>query len=241
MRLFVGIGVLFLPVSALVTFFQALLLRASSVVGIENEAEGSGLLVLLVFAIGAALILLGVALVQAATSRALVEIDQGRPIGPVRAYRLALDGIKPLLGALVIAAFVVSLLATFIFLVPIAIWLVVRWALIVPAVELENLRAVPSLRRSSRLVRGEWLKVGSLTIVGAALALAAGPLIGALLIFVTSIPLAFINLIAGMVYVVTMPFVALATTYVYFDARVRHELAPEHEPAELPVEIELAT
>ncbi|MBM2823566.1 MAG: hypothetical protein HW413_2312, partial [Thermoleophilia bacterium] len=68
----------------------------------------------------------------------------------------------------------------------------------------------------------------------------AGPFIGALLIFVTSIPFAFINLIAGLVYAVTMPFVALATAYVYFDTRVRDELAPEHEPGELPAEIELS-
>lgn len=168
------------------------------------------------------------------------RIDQGRAIGPLRAYRLAIDSIRPLLGALVIAVFVVSLLATSIFLVPIAIWLAVRWALIVPAVELENLSAIGSLRRSGRLVRQAWLKVGSLTIVGGGLALAAGPFIGALLIFVTSIPFAFINLIAGLVYAVTMPFVALATTFVYFDTRVRDELAPEHEPGELPAEIQLS-
>jgi hypothetical protein len=35
---------------------------------------------------------------------------------------------------------------------------------------------------------------------------------------------------------VTMPFVALTTAYVYFDARVRSELADGHEPAELPAE-----
>ena len=212
----------------------------SQVAGIETEAESGGLLVLLVLTISTALTLLGVSLVTAATTRALVEIDQGRGIGPVCAYRLAVDSIRPLLGALVIAVFVVSLLATSVFLVPIAIWLAVRWALFVPAAELENLSGIASLRRSGRLVRQAWLKVGSLTIVGGALALAAGPFVGALLIFVTSIPFAFINLIAGLVYAVTMPFVALATAYVYFDTRVRDELAPEHEPGELPAEIQLS-
>jgi len=241
LRLFVGIGLLFLPVSVVVTLLQAGLLKVSRVVGIATEAESGGLLVLLVLAAGTVLTLLGAALVQAATSRALVEIDQGRAIRPVRAYRLAFDSIKPLVGALVIAVVVVSLLATVVVLVPVAIWLAVRWALIVPAAELEDFTAIGSLRRSSRLVRGAWLKVGSLTIMGSALALAAGPLIGALLIFATNVPLSFINLIAGLVYVVTVPFVALATTYVYFDVRVRDELAPAREPAELPAEIELAT
>jgi hypothetical protein len=36
-----------------------------------------------------------------------------------------------------------------------------------------------------------------------------------------------------------MPFVGLTTAYVYFDARVRGELAGASEPAELPAEIEL--
>jgi hypothetical protein len=37
-----------------------------------------------------------------------------------------------------------------------------------------------------------------------------------------------------------MPFVALTTAYVYFDARARVELERRDEPAELPAEIELA-
>jgi hypothetical protein len=40
------------------------------------------------------------------------------------------------------------------------------------------------------------------------------------------------------VYAVAMPFVALTTAYVYFDARVGGELE-ERGPAELPAEIEL--
>ena len=239
--LVLGIGALFVPLSVIVTLVQTVFLRFSSVVGIHTEAESDTLLALFVLAVGTALTMLGVGLVQAATTRALVEIDEGRGVGPVRAYRLALDSIWPLLGALVIAVFVASLLATSIFLIPIAIWLIVRWALIVLTVELEELRPRAALRRSGRLVSHAWLKVAFLTIVGGALALAAGPFIGALLIFVTSIPFAFINVIAGLVYAVTMPFVAIATTYVYFDTRVRDELAPEREPSELPAEIQLST
>ena len=238
--LLVGIGVLFVPLSVVVTVVQATFLRASRIVGIPTEAESGSLLALLVLAAGTALTLLGVALVQAATARALVEIDHGRAIGPVRAYRLAVDSIRPLLRALVIAVFVVSLLATSLFLAPIAIWLAVRWALIVPAVELEQLSAIGALRRSGRLVHHAWLKVAAVAIVGGALALAAGPLIGALLILVTSAPLPFLNLVAGLVYAVTIPFVAIATTYVYFDTKVRAELAPEDEPDELPAEIPLS-
>jgi hypothetical protein len=41
------------------------------------------------------------------------------------------------------------------------------------------------------------------------------------------------------VYALALPFVALTTAYVYFDARVRLELEPVDHPDELPAEIEL--
>ena len=57
------------------------------------------MLVFLVFVIGTALTLLGLSLVVAATARALVEIDNGRKIDPIGAYRLAFDSARPLFGA----------------------------------------------------------------------------------------------------------------------------------------------
>ena len=49
-------------------------------------------------ALGTTLTLLGLGLVQAATARALVEIDAGRDVGPLRAYRLSLVRARPLFG-----------------------------------------------------------------------------------------------------------------------------------------------
>jgi hypothetical protein len=236
----VGIGILFIPVALLVTLLQALLLRGTSVLGIESGAEGNSFLAFVVVAVGTALTLLGLGLVQAATARALVELDQGRAIGPLRAYLLARDSIRPLLGALVLAALVVSLLASSIYLLPIAIWLAGLWALNAPCIELEGLSALGGLRRSRRLVRGSWFKVTSLIVVGAAFALAIGPLIGVALILVAGWPFWLINLVAGVIYALTMPFVAITTVYVYFDRRVAYELAGDVVVAELPAEIEIA-
>jgi hypothetical protein len=237
-RLVVGIGLLFIPISLLIVLLQSVVLHGTSVLGVETGAEDNGLLAFFVLAIGTTLTLLGLGLVQAATARALVEIDRGHAIGAVRAYKLARDSIRPLLGALLIATAVVSLLAGSIYFLPIAVWLAGRWALIAPSIELEDLTAVQGLRRSSRLVRGKWLKVASLIVVGGALAIVLGPLIGALLILVTSAPFWLVNVVAGLIYVVAMPLVAITTTYVYFDRRVALELADEQKPAALPAEIE---
>jgi len=90
------------------------------------------------------------------------------------------------------------------------------------------------------LVRRRWFRVASLVGISAALALVAGPLLGALLIFLTDAPLPLLNIVAGVVYGLAMPFVALVTAYVYFDARTRHELEPADERDELPAEIQLS-
>ena len=87
--LFLGIGLLLVPISLVVALLQSLMLKTSSVLGISTEGQGAGLLVLLLVGLGAALTLLAIGLVQAATTRALVEIAHGRPVGPVGAYRLA--------------------------------------------------------------------------------------------------------------------------------------------------------
>jgi hypothetical protein len=67
--------------------------------------------------------------------------------------------------------------------------------------------------------------------------LLARPLLGALLV---DWPLAALNIVAGLVYAATLPFVGLVTAYVYFDARTRDELEPVVEQGELPAEIELS-
>ena len=239
--LFLGIGLLFIPLGILISLVQALVLGGFGLVGIDVTGELAGALALLVVVLGTTLTLLGVGLVQAATTCALLEIDQGRHAAPVQAYRVALGKLRPVLGGLLVAVAVCSALAATWFLIPIAAWLAVRWALLVQTVELEDRSGIDGLRRSSELVRGRWFRVGSLVGVGAVLALAAGPFVGALLIFATDAPLALLNLVAGVVYALAMPFVALMTAYVYFDARARWELERREEPAELPAEIELST
>jgi hypothetical protein len=237
--LFLGMGVLLVPISLLITLLQALVLHATSIFGLQTGGESSGLAAFVALTIGTALTLLGLGLVQAATARALVELDRGADLSVFAAYRLAFDSVVPLFGALLIAALAVSLLASTFFLVPIAVWLAGRWALVAPAVELEEAAALGALRRSGALVRGRWLKVASLIVAGGAVVLVLGPLLGALLILLTDAPFWLVNVVAGVVYAVTMPFVALTTAYVYFDARVRVELEGEHHPAELPAEIGL--
>jgi hypothetical protein len=53
-----------------------------------------------------------------------------------------------------------------------------------------------------------------------------GPLVGALLLFLTSASFDVVNLVSDFVYVFSLPFAALATTYLYFDLLARQPRAP---------------
>jgi hypothetical protein len=238
--LFLGIGLLLIPLGAAIAALQALVVGGFGLVGVDTSGEGAGALVLLVVAIGTTLTLLGVALVQAATTCAVLGLDGGARIGPLDAYRQALTRTGPLLRALALAVVAWLALTFTAILVPLAVYLAIRWALLAQVVEVEGLAGAAALKRSGELVRGRWFRVASLVGAGAAISLAAGPLLGALLVLVTDAPFALLNLVAGVVYALALPFVALTTSYVYFDARTRFELDRADEPDELPAEIQLA-
>ncbi|HSG12503.1 MAG TPA: hypothetical protein VLA22_01390 [Gaiellaceae bacterium] len=239
--LFVGIGLLAIPTSVVVAVLQVGVVGLADSLGVDTTGESSSVLAYLVFLIGMTLALVVLGLVLAAVTCALLEMDAGRPVGPVTAYRLALRRFRPLLRAIAFFVAVWIALTSTLFLVPVAIWLAVRWSLLVQVVEIEERSTWQTIRRSGRLVQGRWLHVASLVGAGSVLALLAGPFLGALLIIVTSAPFALLNLVAGVVYMLTLPFTALVTAYVYFDARARAELEPETRPSELPAEYELTS
>jgi hypothetical protein len=237
-RLFVGLGVLLIPVVLVITVLQWLLLRATDLFG-SVTGDLAGVFAYLAVVLGLVLTLLGFAVVQAATAGALRELDAGRKVGVAEASRLAIHRIRPLTRTIGIVAVLWVALTTTGFLIPVAIWLAVRWALLAPVVELEGEAGFFALQRSGRLVRGRWIRVGSLVGISTAVALLAGPLLGALLIFASNASLAVLNLVAGVVYAIALPFVALVTAYVYFDARARYEHERPDLPTTLPAEIEL--
>jgi len=76
-------------------------------------------------------------------------------------------------------------------------------------------------------------------LVVAGTGLLLGPVVGTLLLLLTSASFDFVNLLSGLIYVFTLPFVAVVTTYVYYDLLVRERLAPAEAPSAqvLPAEI----
>jgi hypothetical protein len=221
-----GLGALFIPLGLLITGVQYLVFRVSGLSPLVDTAGASnGVVGGLAFALGTLFVVFGLGIVQAAGAIAMASLDGERQVGPLEAYKRVLARWRPLLGALFVAVVVVAVLAGSTIGVIIAVWLVVRWSFLAQAVVLEGASARGAFRRSSELVRGNWWRVGSLTLFVTAIGLMLGPLLGAILLFVTNASFNFVNLIAGLVYVFTLPFVAMATTYLYFDLAVAKEQA----------------
>jgi hypothetical protein len=238
-RLFIGIGFLTVPASVVVAVLQSLILGSPEVAGVSEGGEGGGFRVILAALVSFFVLGTSMLLVLAATTHALGEIDGDTEVDVRRAYRLAVARWRALLGAFLIASAVVALLTVTVVLSPVAVAAIVLFALFVPVIAFESLTGLASLRRSAALVRHRILKTAVLLATSIALAGAVGPILGTILILVTGAPFPLANIVAGVTYAVLMPYVGLTMAYLYFDARIRSELARDeaHVAEILPAEI----
>jgi hypothetical protein len=238
LRLFLAIGLLFLPLGVVITGVQYLLFRHGQLNGLVNSAGSSNaVVVFLAVMIGVVFTVFGLAVLNAATAAAMVDIDAGRKTGALAAYKKVLPKLGPILGVVLIAAVGIAAVALTSIGVLLGAWLIVRWAFLAQVVLLEDISALAALRRSARLVRGNWWRCGSMLFFVTTIALLLGPLVGTLLLFVTNESFDFINLVSGVVYAFVLPYAAIASTYLYFDLRVAKQHGAETEEADvLPAE-----
>jgi hypothetical protein len=239
LRLFLGIGLLFFPLGAVITGLQYVLFRVSGLDGLVDSAGSTNAVVaFLAFALGVVLTVSGLAIVGGVTAVAMVDIDAGRETSTLAAYKKILPKAGVTLGVGLILAVIFAVLGATAIGVLLAVWLLVRWALFPQVLVLEEVSALGALHRSARLVRGDWWRVASMLLFVTVIALLLGPLIGTILLFVTSASFDFVNLVSSVVYAVVIPFVAIASTYLYFDLRVakQHEAEATEGGEVLPAE-----
>jgi hypothetical protein len=239
-RVWVTVGVVFIPVLLVASGVQAILFHLTSLENLaESAGESNGAVALIAFAVGLAFAVITLTFVQAVTACVLVSIDEERGPSVRRAYGAVLRNWKDLLGALALLVVVIFVLSLFVIGIPIAIWLLIRWAFLAQTLVLENLPPLKALRRSSQLVRGRWWKVATVVTFTTGLALLLGPLVGIGLLFATTATFDAVNAVSSIVYTITIPFAAIATTYLYFDCKVHEQLDPVEEKRTdaLPAEI----
>jgi hypothetical protein len=234
-RLYMTIGLLFLPVSLVVAGIQQLLFN---LIGLDVLADATGqtnaAVVAAGLSIGLVVMPIVLTVVQAMVASSLTSAAEERELLPRTAYAMIRQRIRPIIAALVVVVAVVALLQLTVVGIPVGVWLLVRWSLFTQCIVLENLPWLSGLRRSHELVRGHWFHVAWVTLAVVGFALLLGPLIGIVILLATPVSLAAVNLVSGVVYVLTIPYAAIATTYVYYDLRVREQT--EREALVLPAE-----
>jgi Vacuolar protein sorting-associated protein 62 len=240
-RLFLGIGLVFVPLSLVAGLLQSGVLRLTRLEGLPGSAGELSTLVA-GLAVGVGLLFGGIALVlvQAACARAMLALDEGKPPSALGAFRAMLEAAPALLGALALLAIAGAALTLSTLGIPVAVWLGVRASLLAQVVAIEGEPAAHALQRSAALVGGHWGRCAGALILAAGVPVVSGPVAGALLLLLAGdLPFAVVNLVGSAIYAVAMPFAAIATTYLYFDLRVREQLEPRTRgplPA-LPAEI----
>lgn len=231
-RLFVGIGLLFVPLAAVGILLQQLLTRVTGVGTFLDTAATdpvvSGVCALL---FGELSSIIAAIVVVAAVVHALEQIERGGQPDALEACRGILPRLWPLGWAWLRVILVAGLLTLTIVGIPLAVVYLVRKVVLTQALVLENLQATPALRRSSELVAGHGPRVLAISALVNVTAFLLGPIVGVAVLFLTSGSLAVINLISSLVYAVVVPYAGIAITLLFYDLRRRNA---GEEPAVRP-------
>ena len=170
--------------------------------------------------------LVAVPIITAICIYALLSIEAGEQPSARRTLVSGFEQFTPLFFAVLIAA--IGIAAGFVLLVIPGIYLAVKLFFVPQTVVVEGARGTDSLRRSSDMVRGFWWRTfGLVVMINLAAALPA---------LVITAPFTGIAdstgdaawALAGTICAesITTPFVALLSTFLYFDLRARAAPAP---------------
>jgi hypothetical protein len=115
--------------------------------------------------------------------------------------------------------FVVTVLASSLFLLPVALLLISFWAVAMPAAVIEDLGFVAAFRRSVLLTRGRRWRAVFLSALLVWIGFSLPGLIGGLLLLVTGWPFWLTNIVSIVVSAVLLPLSAIGLTLQFYDFR----------------------
>ena len=223
---FIGIGAIFIPVSVLAAAVEWALFHLtglSSFISLDGrQGAVTALLALLIGDIGAAF---AAAAVTGAVAAALNELDAGRSVTAVGAYRLAARNAAGLGGATALQFVVILLLVLTAIGIPLAIYYFIRTSLFAQECVLGDHSATGSLRASAQLTKRHWWRTFAITAFIDVIAVLSGPLLGVVILLLTAQSLTFIDITGSIVYTLVVPWAAIALTLYYFDLQARSNAA----------------
>ncbi len=163
-------------------------------------------------------------LITAICIHALRSVAGGGSPGAREAIVKGFEAFAPIFFAVLLAAAGIAL--GLLLIVP-GIYLFVRWYFVPQAVVLEGARNAAALRASSRLVAGAWWRTFGLVLVVNVLVALAIFVLGAPFTMLADASDRALWALAGQIVAtsVTQPFIALFSTFLYYDLRERKRAA----------------
>jgi len=200
---FLAIGSAFIVLSAVPT---ALMLLLDAILPVRIDLPFNGLSTILV---------------SATVALVLRNLDSGRELGCLKAYRYTLRRFWSLLGAAAIAGVVQIAIAITVIGIPWAIYRFICRVFVLVEVVLNGHSARSSQGASVALVRGTWWRTAFLVGLLYLVLVAVGPVVGFVLLFTTRLSPELINVIGSVIYTIVFPYAAIAGTLLYFDLVLR--------------------
>ncbi len=226
-RVLVAIGVLFLPAAIIEVAVQQVVFGLTPLGDLVATAGTDSLVsIALALLVAGAGHVLAATLVVGGVAIVLDEVEEGRPPSIRRAYFLLGRAAGRLMRTALRVTVLVGVLALTIVGIPVAVWLLGRWAVAVQVTALEGARPADALARSRTLVRGRWWRTTSIAAAVNILGAATGPVLGIVLMFTTTLPLATINAVSSAVFVFAMPLAGAALAFLYGDLVARRAVSP---------------
>jgi hypothetical protein len=175
---------------------------------------------------------LAMPIVTAAVIAFMRNLDRGESIGPRAVWGAVFRRVWRLIAVELLANIVVIVLMITIIGIPYALKKFVDWQFVQQEVLFQDRSIREALRGSTRVVRGGWWHCGGVALTLWIIGQIPGPLLGFGLIF-TTVSAGAVNVIAAVAFALTLPYVGIGRTLLYFDLQAR--TAAEREPARVPV------
>jgi hypothetical protein len=209
-----------------------ILLSAALVIPVEIIVEGIGLEMLtssydesppLAESIAPSVVgfLVVTPIITAISIYALQSIAEGQRPSAGQVFVAGFEAFTPLFGAVLLAAIGIAL--GFIALFVPGVFLLIRWYFVPQAVVIEGARGPAALSRSSEIVQGSWWRtLGLVVLANVAVAIPALLLLAPFNAIAASTDQAVWALVGTILATsVTTPFVALYSTFLYYDLLTR--------------------
>lgn len=230
-KLFVGIGLVAIPIGIIFNILQAFLVRRQPLrYLVEWFDDTAGAQLTAVATIGgiqqlAMLLIIGPAVIQA-----VADIHRGVRPSVQRSYRIAAQRALPIAQAFLIILVLAGAPLLVVIGIPIAIWLVVRWQFFAQVLVFDPHQSGPdALRESARLVRHRWWRTFGAVFLFDLLATVPGIIVGFGLLTLGRTAVGFANGASSLLYALTIPIAVIAVTLMYLD---RRDAPTPEEPAD---------